>query len=259
MRNFSTQFAFISALKLFNILFANSLRLKMKKTTPLPFFFLFAVVVSLLLINGLSSKAVNGQSYVEKYRLQLHYSVPKGWLNDPNGLVYHKGIYHLFYQHDPTSNNHGPMHWGHAQSTDLIHWQNMPIALEPSDKGTIFSGCAVVDSENVTGISQSETEPLIAIYTLDNNGDESQALAYSLDEGVTWTEYDSNPIVTNPDFKDFRDPNVVSRNGKYYMALAAGERILFYSGTNLKEWSFLSDFGVAPNQVRVETYNKIQA
>lgn len=125
------------------------------------------------------------QDYSENYRLQVHFSGPFGWLNDPNGIVYHDGQYHLFYQHDPNSTIHGPMHWGHAQSTDLVHWQNMPIALKPYGKGTIFSGCCVVDTNNVTGISGANPEDttLIALYTFDESGNQSQAMAYSFDNG----------------------------------------------------------------------------
>lgn len=204
----------------------------------------------LLLVAVASVAAIDEQwDYViEKYRLQLHFSVPFGWLNDPNGLVYHNGIYHLFYQHHPFSNKWGPMHWGHAQSTDLIHWQNMPIALRPYDKGAIFSGCCVSDTENVTGLGQ-RTHPLIAIYTLDNSGAQSQAMAYSLDDGVTWTTYESNPIVQNPGFVDFRDPNIIQRDGKFHMALAAGDRIMFYSSNDLKAWTRQLEFGAVPNQV----------
>lgn len=215
----------------------------------------------MLLVAVASVAAVDGQwDYViEKYRLQLHFSVPLGWLNDPNGLVYHHGIYHLFYQHHPYSNKWGPMHWGHAQSTDLIHWQNMPIALQPYDKGAIFSGCCVSDTQNVTGLGQSSpataTHPLIAIYTLDNSGNQSQAMAYSLDDGVTWTTYDSNPIVPNPGFVDFRDPNIIVRDGKFYMALAAGDRIMFYSSDDLKAWTRQQEFGLVPNQVIFSEFN----
>lgn len=125
-----------------------------------------------------------GQDYSEKYRLQVHFSVPFGWLNDPNGIVYNDGQYHLFYQHHPNSTKWGPMHWGHAQSTDLIHWKNMPIALKPYGKGTIFSGCCVVDSKNVTGLTEPNAEnTLVAIYTFDESSNQSQALSYSHDNG----------------------------------------------------------------------------
>lgn len=196
----------------------------------------------------------NGQNSTEKYRLQLHYSVPSGWLNDPNGLVYHNGVFHLFYQHHPASTKWGPMHWGHAQSTDLIRWRNMPVALRPSDKGDIFSGSCVVDSDNVTGLARgpspngTKAEPIVALYTLNNKGSQSQALAYSLDDGLSWTQYSGNPVIPNKDLRDFRDPNVIKRNGTFYMALAAGNRIIFYSSQNLKTWNQLRDFGVKPSR-----------
>lgn len=203
-------------------------------------------MIILLFFTVVMVAAVNGQNYTEKYRLQLHYSVPFGWLNDPNGLVYHNGIYHLFYQHHPYSNKWGPMHWGHAQSTDLINWTNMPIALKPYENGTIFSGCCIVDSGNVTGLGPSS---LIAVYTLDNSGNQTQAMSYSLDNGTTWMHYNANPIVPNPGFIDFRDPNIIARDEQFYMTLAAGDRILFYSSTDLKAWTRLDEFGVVPNQV----------
>lgn len=126
------------------------------------------------------------QDYSERYRLQVHFSVPFGWLNDPNGVVYHDGQYHLFYQHHPHSTKWGPMHWGHAQSTDLIHWQNMPIALRPYGNGTIFSGCCVVDAHNHTGLAapNAAADTLVALYTFDESGNQSQAMAFSSDNGL---------------------------------------------------------------------------
>lgn len=191
---------------------------------------------------------INAKNYDENYRLQLHFSTPSGWSNDPNGLVYYNGFYHLFYQHNPVSTVFGPMHWGHARSSDLIHWENLPIALKPYEKGDIFSGCCVVDTNNVTGIP-SNVSPLIAIYTLHNDQSQTQALAYATDEaGLTWDHYDANPIVPNPGIADFRDPNIFERNGKFYMTLAVKDRIRFYSSSDLKNWLELSDFGLSPNE-----------
>lgn len=192
-----------------------------------------------------------GQNYKEKYRLQVHYSVPSGWSNDPNGLIYDNGYYHLFYQHNPVSTKFGPMHWGHARSHDLIHWETLQIALKPYDKGVIFSGCCILDKDNVTGIAPATTaklQPLIAIYTLHKNDIQSQGLAYSFDKGITWTQFDGNPIIPNTGIPDFRDPNVIERNGIFYMALAVYDRISFYSSTDLISWNYLNDFGLFPNE-----------
>lgn len=196
----------------------------------------------------------NGQSYTEKYRLQLHYSLPSGWANDPNGLIYFDGFYHLFYQHNPTSTVFGPMHWGHARSPNLIHWETLPIALKPYEKGVIFSGCCILDTDNVTGIAPDQLDgnlseiPVIAIYTLASNESQTQAMAYSLDKGLTWSQYDKNPILPNPDIADFRDPNIFERNGIFYMTLAVTDRISFYSSVDLKSWNHLDDFGLSPNE-----------
>lgn len=198
--------------------------------------------------------AANGQNYTEKYRLQLHYSMPTGWSNDPNGLIYSDGFYHLYYQHNPVSMVFGPIHWGHARSPDLIHWETLPIAIKPYEKGDIFSGCCIIDTDNVTGIASNQTDgcasaiPLIAIYTLHKDESQTQALAYSLDNGLTWTQYEENPIIANPGIPDFRDPNVFERNGTFYMALAVADRISFYSSVDLKSWNKLDDFGLTPNE-----------
>lgn len=192
---------------------------------------------------------INGQDYQEKHRLQLHFSMPSGFANDPNGLVYYNGFYHLFYQYNPNSTiTQIPVHWGHARSRDLIHWENLPIALAPYEKGDIFSGCCVVDEKNVSGIG-TETPTLLAIYTLHTDVSQSQALAYSMDDdGITWTHYNGNPIIPNPGIADFRDPNIFTRNGNYFMALAVQDRIRFLTSTNLKNWQELSDFGMSPSE-----------
>lgn len=197
--------------------------------------------------------SVNGQNYREKHRLQLHFSMPSGWANDPNGLVYSDGYYHLFYQYDPNATLSGQIHWGHARSSDLIHWENLPIALYPSEKGTIFSGCCVLDKDHVTGLipagNQNQSDvPIIALYSLNKDAAQSQALAYSFDKGITWSQYNANPVLPNPGIPDFRDPNIFEREGKFYMALAVTDRISFYSSTNLLSWNLLSDFGIEPNE-----------
>ncbi|XP_055317752.1 levanase-like [Sitodiplosis mosellana] len=196
---------------------------------------------------------VNGQSYKEKNRLQLHYSIPSGWSNDPNGLIYAGGYYQLYFQYNPVDTVFGPMHWGHARSPDLIHWENMPIALKPYEKGVIYSGCAILDKNNVTGFaalnnSDASSTALIALYTLDDNKNQSQALAYSFDNGTTWTQYEANPVIPNQGILDFRDPNVFERDGKFYVTLAVLDHIEFYVSSNLLSWEKVTDFGVSPDE-----------
>jgi len=187
---------------------------------------------------------------LEKYRPALHFSPRKNWMNDPNGLVFFKDEYHLFYQHNPHGSTWGPMHWGHAVSKDLISWDELEIALHPDDNGTIFSGSAVVDWNNTTGFFKEEPG-LVAIFTHHSEGDHSkqaiqtQSLAYSLDKGRSWSKYDGNPVLAHPSKPDFRDPKVFwhKETKKWIMVLATGQTISLYSSANLKEWKFESEFG----------------
>lgn len=158
-------------------------------------------------------------------------------MNDPNGLVYFEGEYHLFFQYHPHSTIWGPMHWGHAISTDLVHWVELPIALAPDQHGTIFSGSAVVDAENTSGLVPGGG--IVAIFSYDN---QSQGLAFSTDKGRTWTFYDGNPIIPSPG-TDFRDPKVFwhSPVKQWVMAIAAKDRVQFYSSLNLREWVLESE------------------
>ncbi|OPJ65978.1 GH32 C-terminal domain-containing protein [Clostridium chromiireducens] len=185
-------------------------------------------------------------NYLEDYREQYHYSVAKAWANDPNGMVYFNGEYHLFYQYYPDASVWGPMHWGHAVSKDLIHWQELPIALYPDEGGTIFSGSAVVDKDNTTGFFDGiEGGGLVAIYTQDymDNGAErqKQSIAYSKDNGRTWIKYEGNPVIaaeSDPlNNSAFRDPKVFYNEeaGKWFM-VAAGGPLRFFSSDNLKDW-----------------------
>jgi fructan beta-fructosidase len=193
------------------------------------------------------------EAYNEPYRPQVHFSPPAHWMNDPNGMVFYKGTYHLFYQYYPDSTVWGPMHWGHATSTDLVHWQHQPIALYPDSLGYIFSGSAVVDSANTSGFGAGGKVPLVAIFTYqDPKGEKAgrndyqyQSLAYSLDDGKTWTKYSGNPVLKNPGIKDFRDPKVMwyAPLKKWIMTLATLDRIAFYSSPNLKDWTKESEFG----------------
>lgn len=192
--------------------------------------------------------------FQEKYRPQVHFTPPAHWMNDPNGMVYHNGEYHLFYQHYPEKSVWGPMHWGHAVSTDLVHWEHMPVALYPDSLGYIFSGSAVVDSKNTSGLGTAENPPLIAFFTYHDmeaerqerfHEIESQAIAFSLDNGRTWTKYEKNPVVPNPGIRDFRDPKVIrhEESGQWIMSVAAGQVIQFYTSPNCLDWTYASEFG----------------
>jgi fructan beta-fructosidase len=194
-----------------------------------------------------------GEEKAEVYRPQFHFSPKAHWINDPNGMVYYKGTYHLFYQYHPESSVWGPMHWGHATSKDMVHWQEQPIALYPDSLGYIFSGSAVVDANNTSGFGKNGQVPLVAIFTHHNPKVEKsqptktqyQSIAYSLDEGKTWTKYAGNPVLPNPGITDFRDPKVrwYEPQKKWIMTLATKDRVTFYSSPNLKSWTKESDFG----------------
>jgi fructan beta-fructosidase len=191
--------------------------------------------------------------YTEQFRPQIHFSPEAHWINDPNGMVFSNGQYHLFYQYYPDSSVWGPMHWGHAISKDLIHWKHLPIALYPDSLGCIFSGSAVVDVNNTSGFGKDGKGPLVAIFTYhDFVGEkagtktfQNQAIAYSNDEGMTWTKYDHNPVVKNPGIRDFRDPKVIwhEASKKWIMTLATLNTITFFSSPDLKNWTKESEFG----------------
>lgn len=195
------------------------------------------------------------KAYSEPFRPKFHFSPPANWMNDPNGMVYWDGEYHLFYQYFPDSTVWGPMHWGHAVSRDLVHWENLPVALAPDSLGYIFSGSAVMDLDNTSGLGSKENPAMVALYTYhDPIGEkkgtidfQTQGLAYSQDKGRTWTKYADNPVLKNPGIRDFRDPKVTwyepaNGPGKWIMALAAQDRIQFYSSPNLLDWSLESEF-----------------
>ncbi|MBL7749717.1 MAG: glycoside hydrolase family 32 protein [Chitinophagaceae bacterium] len=188
--------------------------------------------------------------YKEPYRPQYHFTPAIHWMNDPNGLVYHKGEYHLFYQFNPFGNKWGHMSWGHAVSSDLIRWQHLPLAI-PEEKDTmIFSGSCVVDEHNSSGFAtQPGQVPMVAIYTAHIEGkNQSQHIAYSLDDGRTWTKYNANPVL-DLGKKDFRDPKVFwyKPQQKWVMAvvLPIEKQAQFYSSKDLKQWQLMSSFGPA--------------
>jgi fructan beta-fructosidase len=187
--------------------------------------------------------------YKEKYRPQYHFSPAQNWSNDPNGLVYYQGEYHLFYQYNPNDVVWGPMHWGHAVSEDLIHWEHLPIALKPDQElGMIFSGSAVVDKNDTTGFFAGG-EGLVAIYTTHLEREEGplqqQAVAYSKDNGRSWKKYEGNPVIKNYGVADFRDPKVFwhEESQKWVMIVTCADRVRFYNSPNLKDWNYLSEFG----------------
>lgn len=181
------------------------------------------------------------------FRPKLHFTAPSMWLNDPNGLVLENGVYHLYYQYHPHDTVWGPMHWGHAVSRDLYHWEHCPIALYPDKLGTVFSGSAVVDEENVSGLGENGKAPLLAFFT--SHGEtEQQSMAWSLDGGMTFTRFSENPIIPNPGVKDFRDPKVF-RNpvlGGFSMIVSAHDRAMLYHSSDLKHWEKTGEFGPVP-------------
>ncbi|MEZ7936615.1 MAG: GH32 C-terminal domain-containing protein [Paludibacteraceae bacterium] len=179
--------------------------------------------------------------YKEKYRPTYHFTPEYGWMNDPNGMVYLDGEYHLFYQYNPFGAVWGNMHWGHAVSTDLTSWTYLPVAIAPDSLGAIFSGSAVIDRNNTAGFGK---DAMIAIYTSAGKV-QTQSIAYSTDKGRTFTKYDKNPVIANPDIPDFRDPKVIwhKETNQWVMALATKQTITFYGSPNLKEWTKLSEIG----------------
>nr|WP_235777953.1 DUF4980 domain-containing protein [Phocaeicola plebeius] len=181
----------------------------------------------------------------ESFRPVYHHTPAYGWMNDPNGMFYKDGLYHLYFQYNPYGSVWGNMHWGHSTSTDLMHWKFEGCAIVPDAWGAIFSGSCVVDHENTAGFGK---EAVVAFYTSAKStpwGDiQMQSMAYSLDNGKTFTKYEGNPILTSSE-KDFRDPKVFwYAPGKHWvMILAVGQHMEIYSSVNLKEWKKESEFG----------------
>jgi sucrose-6-phosphate hydrolase SacC (GH32 family) len=186
--------------------------------------------------------------YHERYRPQFHFSPMKNWTNDPNGLVFYKGEYHLFFQHNPSGINWGNMTWGHAVSPDLVHWTQLENAIEPDALGTIFSGSAVVDWNDTAGFKTGDEKPIVCIYT--SAGDQvqpkkpfTQSIAYSNDRGRTWKKYEKNPVLRHIAGAN-RDPKVLwhAPTKKWIMALYLdGENYALFGSPNLKAWTKLSD------------------
>lgn len=174
--------------------------------------------------------------YKERYRPQFHLTPPEGPMSDPNGMVFFEGEYHQFYQYSGQ--------WGHAVSTDLVHWEHLPLALVRDELGDCWSGSAVVDWDDTSGLFGGSAG-LVALFTHFKEGLQSQSLAYSSDRGRTWTKYAGNPVIPNPGLKDFRDPKVLRHepSGRWVMVVSADQCVHFYSSDNLIDWTFESEFG----------------
>ena len=194
-------------------------------------------------------KQNNDKQYMlipEKYRPSYHHAPERGWMNDPNGLFFKDGVWHLYCQYNPYGSMWGNMHWAHSTSTDLVHWQQQPVALAPDAWGTMFSGSCVVDHNNTAGFGK---DAIISMYTSSRptpfGGDvQAQCIAYSNDGGKTFTKYVGNPVITD-EKKDFRDPHVFwnEEAGFWNMILAAGQEMQIFSSSNLKDWKLESSFG----------------
>lgn len=191
----------------------------------------------------------------DKYRPKYHQTPEYGWMNDANGLFYKDGVYHLYYQYNPYAAVWGNMHWGHSTSTDLVHWEHQPVAIYRDAYGHIFSGSTVVDYNNTAGFGAGA---VVAFYTSWNTSREyiqTQCIAYSLDDGRTFTKYEGNPVLVPFDgIKDFRDPKVFwyEPESKWIMIVSADKEMRFYTSQNLKEWEYMSGwgegYGVQPRQ-----------
>jgi levanbiose-producing levanase len=189
-----------------------------------------------------------------QWRSAIHYTPQRNWMSDPNGLVYYKGLYHLFYQYNPHGNFWGDMSWGHATSRDLIHWDEQAVAMRANSTEEVFSGSVVADTRNTSGLGTAKAPPLVAIYTSaykagsgHEPGVQAQSLAYSTDDGRTWQQYAHNPVLTlNPESRQFRDPKVSwYAHGGYWLmtaVVADAHVVKLYRSDNLVDWTFLSDF-----------------
>ena len=176
----------------------------------------------------------------EKYRPLYHHTPAYGWMNDPNGMFFKDGVWHLYFQHNPYGSQWENMTWGHSTSTDLIHWTFQGDPIQPDAWGAIFSGSSVVDKNNTAGFGENA---IVALYTSAGEN-QTQSMAYSTDNGKTFTKYDGNPIITS-NVPDFRDPHMFWNEDikKWNMILAAGQQMNIYSSDNLKDWKFESSFG----------------
>ncbi len=210
------------------------------------------LLITLAVMAGIAAEIQ--KAFDQPFRPQYHFSPREHWTNDPNGLVYFEGEYHLFFQYNPFGDEWGHMSWGHAVSTDLLHWTQLPVALKEEDGIMIFTGSAVIDSRNASGFCLANKPCLIAVYTgyTPPKGSrpslQTQNLAFSNDRGRTWTKYKGNPVL-DLHMTDFRDPKVFwfepAQRWIMAVSLPNDHKIRFYSSTNFKSWSQLSDFGPA--------------
>lgn len=224
-----------------------------------------AIAVAFGTIHPATAEEVSVDPADEQYRPALHFTPERNWMNDPNGLVYDDGTWHLFFQHNPYGTRWGNMSWGHATSTDLVHWEEQPVAIPQTFDGSgtaiedIFSGSVVVDEQNTSGFGTADAPPMVAIYTSaytpahpTHAGKQAQSLAYSTDDGQTWTKYEGNPVVDRGS-ANFRDPKVIRytdpETGESYWVMVAVEalqyKVVLYRSDDLKTWTHLSDFGPA--------------
>lgn len=209
---------------------------------------LIILIIFLATFTATADKPV--KIFNELYRPQFHFTPEKNWHNDPNGLVFYGGEYHLFYQHNPFGKEWGYMHWGHAISKDLVHWEHLPIALFPDNDSkdkevcTAFSGCGLVDHNNLTGLQKGEEKTILLFYTSQKCG---QRLAYSNDKGRTWQKYDKNPLIAFDETDDARDPKVLwhEASKQYVMVLYRKPNnddkqkgVSFYTSKDLINWDF---------------------
>ncbi|MCP1413136.1 glycoside hydrolase family 32 protein [Paenarthrobacter sp. A20] len=190
----------------------------------------------------------------DPWRPVAHLTAEKNWLNDPNGLVFHDGTYHAFYQYNPRGNSWGNMSWGHSTSTDLVHWEQRPVAMEASPEEEIFSGCIVMDTNNASGLGSAGNPPMVAHYTSAYGkngalpqGAQAQSLAFSLDNGTTWQKYRGNPVLNlAPTNNNFRDPKITwYEPGGYWVmttVVADAQVVKMFKSTDLLQWDYLSDF-----------------
>jgi len=186
--------------------------------------------------------------YRETKRPQLHFTSRRGWNNDPNGLVYYDGEYHLYYQHNPYGILWGNMHWGHAVSKDLLHWEELPYALYPDEHGTMFSGSAAVDWNNTSGWQKGKEKTIIAAYSASGPKKQVQCIAYSNDRGRTFTKYEGNPVIDSKDewnSRHTRDPKIIWHEelGKWVIILFEEYGHSIYHSDDAKTWEFVSHYG----------------
>lgn len=210
--------------------------------------------ILLLVLIGAIGTETGRPGYDQLYRPQFHFSPHEHWTNDPNGLVYFEGEYHLFFQYNPFGDEWGHMSWGHAVSPDLLHWKQLPVALPEQDGVMIFTGSTVIDERNTSGFCANDKPCMVAIYTghTPEHGSQhvlqTQNLAYSNDRGRTWTKFSGNPVL-NLNISDFRDPKVfwsdASKRWIMAVSLPNDHKVRLYGSSNLKQWRALSDFGPA--------------